>query len=149
EDTKFKHLKTELDALDKKIERQQIVDEAERRAPAILHQGRGDGLFETRARDFSLTKAISSAMGEHIDVGFECEISAETQRRAGRTTRGQFMIPDQVFLSEKRAFGDAVMTTVIGTDIVPNVHRPDLWIDRLRNAIVVGQLGATILDNMV
>jgi HK97 family phage major capsid protein len=149
EDKEFRSLKDEVSALDRKIERARDLAEAERAAPAILHNGRGDGNFEERARSFSLTKAISSAMGEHVDVGFEREISQETSRRAGRTGRGQFMVPDQVFLSEKRVFGDAVMTTTIGTDIIPNTHRPDLWIDRLRNAIVVGQLGATVLDNMV
>ena len=81
------------------------------------------------------------AWAKQVDVGFEREISAETSRRAGRACRGQFMVPDQVFLTEKRAFGDAVMNTTIVADLVPNVHRPDLFIDKLRSSIVVGRLG--------
>ena len=146
----FKTLKDRVANLDKSIEIARDLAEAERAAPAILHHGRGDGAFETRARDFSVTKAIASCMGEQIDVGFEREISAETSRRAGRACRGQFMVPDQVFLTEKRAFGDQVMlTSGVAADLVPNVHRPDLFIDKLRSSIVVGRLGATVLDGLV
>jgi len=149
EHTSFKMLKDKVAGLDRSIEIARDLAEAERQAPAVLHHGRGDGNFESRARDFSITKAIASAMGEQVDVGFEREISAETSRRAGRSCRGQWMVPDAVFLTERRAFGDAVMNTTALADLVPNVHRPDLMIDKLRSSIIVGRLGATVLDGLV
>jgi len=33
--------------------------------------------------------------------------------------------------------------------LIPNVHRGDLFIDRLRDALVTGRLGATILDGLI
>ena len=33
--------------------------------------------------------------------------------------------------------------------LYPTTHRPDLFIDRLRSALVVGRLGATVLDGLV
>ena len=45
--------KDEITALDRKIERARDLAEAERTAPAILHNGRGDGNFEQRARGTS------------------------------------------------------------------------------------------------
>lgn len=147
EEKRFGELKKNITDLDKKIERAQTVAEAERAAPAILHHGRGDGNFETRARDFSVTKAIRAAIGDvSVDAAFEREMSAEVVRRTGRSFEG-IAVPDQVFLAEKR-------TLTVGDDgpaasLYPNVHRADLFIDRLRSALVTGRLGATVLDGLI
>jgi HK97 family phage major capsid protein len=77
-------------------------------------------------------------------VGFEREISTEVARRSGRKFEG-LAVPDQVFLQEKR-------TLLVGSssaDLVPNPHRADLFIDRLRNTLVTARLGATYLDGLV
>lgn len=143
EDKRHGELKGELAGLDKKIERAKDLQEAERAAPAILHSGRGDGNFEDRARDFSVVRAIRAAMGERVDDGFEREMSAEVRRRAGREFSG-IAVPEQVLHAERR-------TLLVGSsaaDLVPNVHRPDLFIDRLRAALVVGRLGATVLSDL-
>jgi len=72
EDARFKTLRDEVSALDRKIERAEVLAEAERSAPAILVTGRlGDGAFETRARDFSVSKVIRHQLGERSDCGFE------------------------------------------------------------------------------
>lgn len=149
EDKKFGDLKKEIGDLDKKIGRAQTLADAERSAPAIVHGKLGDGAFEERARDFSIVKAIRAALprdlgGGDVDAGFEREISAEVARRSGRTFQG-IAVPDQVFLQERR-------TLLVGSsaaDLVPNVHRADLFIDRLRAALVMERLGATILDGLV
>src|SRR5262245_32645241 len=90
-------------------------------------------------------------MGDHgVDVGFEREISAETERRIGRKAKGNILVPDQYFEVQTRAFGDAVMTAGSeGADLYPTVHRGDLFIDKLRSAVVVGRLGATVIDGLV
>lgn len=150
EEKRHKELKGEVATLDKKIERARDVAEAERAAPAILHSGRiGDGAYEQRAREFSVTKAIRAALprdvgGGDVDAGFEREISQEVTRRSGRTFQG-IAVPDEVFVTERR-------TLLVGSsaaDLVPNVHRADLFIDRLRSSLVTGRLGATILDGLV
>lgn len=149
EDKKFGDLKKEIADLDKKIGRAQTLADAERSAPAIVHGRLGDGAFEERARDFSVVKAIRASLprdlgGGDVDAGFEREISQEVARRSGRTFQG-IAVPDQVFLQEKRTLlaGSSAAT------LVPNVHRPDLFIDRLRSALVTQRLGATVLDGLV
>ncbi|MCH7838557.1 MAG: phage major capsid protein, partial [Chloroflexi bacterium] len=125
------------------------LQEAERAAPAILHNGRGDGNFEERARDFSIVKAIRATLprdigGGDVDAGFEREISAEVARRAGRSFQG-IAVPDEVFLVERRT----LLAGSTAAELIPNVHRPDLFIDRLRSALITGRLGATVLDGLV
>jgi HK97 family phage major capsid protein len=146
---KFGELKTKIADLDGKINRAQTLADAERSAPAIVHGKVGDGAFEERARDFSIVKAIRSAMprdlgGGDVDAGFEREISQEVARRSGRTFEG-IAVPDQVFLQEKRT----LLAGSTAADLVPNVHRADLFIDRLRSALVTERLGATVLDGLV
>jgi HK97 family phage major capsid protein len=149
EDKKFGDLKKEIGDFDKKIGRAQTLADAERSAPAIVHGRLGDGAFEERARDFSVVKAIRAAMprdvgGGDVDAGFEREISAEVARRSGRTFQG-IAVPDQVFLAEKRT----LLAGSSAADLVPNVHRADMFIDRLRSALVMERLGATVLSGLI
>jgi HK97 family phage major capsid protein len=149
EEKAFGDFKTSIADLDKKIGRAQTLADAERSAPAIVHGRLGDGQFETRARDFSVVKAIRASLprdlgGGDVDAGFEREISQEVARRSGRTFQG-IAVPDAVFLQEKRT----LLAGSTAADLVPNVHRPDLFIDRLRSALVTERLGATILDGLI
>lgn len=90
-----------------------------------------------------------------MDAGFEREISAEVKRRSGGRKFQGIAVPDQCFI-ERPAFGDNVMligdlnTTKEGAagPLYPTVHRADLFIDKLRSALVVGRLGATVLDGL-
>ena len=141
EDGEFGTLKTEVAELDRKIERAQFLAEAERSAPAITTQN-GDGRYEDRARDFSLVRAIAAQLGEDVDAGFEREISTEVKRRSGRKFQG-IAVPDEFF--HKRT-----LTTGAGAaSLYPERHRADLFIDLLRDQLVTGRLGATVLDNLV
>lgn len=147
--TQFGTMKTNLADLDAKIGRAQVLADAERGAPAIAHGKVGDGQFEERARSFSIVKAIRSAMprdlgGGDVDAGFEREISAEVARRSGRTFEG-IAVPDQVFLQDKRT----LLAGSTAEPLVPNVHRADLFIDRLRSNLATERLGATVLDGLV
>jgi HK97 family phage major capsid protein len=149
EDKKFADLKKEIGDLDKKIGRAQTLADAERSAPAVVHGKLGDGAFEERARDFSVVKAIRAALprdigGGGVDAGFEQEISQEVARRSGRTFQG-IAVPDQVFLQEKRT----LLAGSSAADLVPNVHRADLFIDRLRSQLATERLGATVLDGLI
>jgi HK97 family phage major capsid protein len=148
EDKKFGDLKKEIADLDKKIGRAQTLADAERSAPAVVHGRLGDGAFEERARDFSVVKCIRSTlpanMGGTVDIGFEREIGAEVARRTGRNYEG-FAVPDEIFQAERRT----LLAGSGAADLIPNTHRADLFIDRLRNRLVVGRLGATYLDGLV
>src|SRR5262245_38147591 len=142
ENDKHKKLKTEIAGFDRQIERARDLQEAERAAPAVLHHGRGDGQFENRARQFSLLKAINARLGEDVDDGFEREISAEVRSRSGRKFQG-IAVPDQYFYSEKRV----LLTGSSAAALYPRELHPELFIDALRPALVVGRLGATILND--
>lgn len=141
EDTEFRTLKDEVAGLDRQIERAQFLAEAERSAPAITTQN-GDGRFEDRARDFSLVRAINAQLGEDVDAGFEREISSEVKRRSGRKFQG-IAVPDEFFHKRTLTTGSAAAS------LYPERHRADLFIDMLRDQLVTGRLGATVLDNLV
>jgi len=144
EEKRHADLKKEITGLDTKIQRARDLDEAERRAPAVVQGNGRDGKYEERARDFSITKAISARLGDDVDAGFEREISKEVARRSGRKFEG-IAVPDEVFFAERRT----LLTSGDAADLVPNTHRPDLFIDRLRASLITGRLGATVLDNLV
>jgi len=142
--TKFDALETEVRDLDKQIGRAKTLAEIERAAPAIVSSDNlGDGKYEERARDFSITKAISAAIGDNVDAGFEREMSQEVAKRSGRKFQG-IAVPDEVFLEQRTLLAGST-----AADLIPNVHRGDLFIDRLRAKLVVGRLGATVLDGLV
>src|SRR5262245_10480323 len=112
ENDRHKTLKTEIAGLDRQIERARDLQEAERAAPAVLHHGRGDGQFETRARSFSLVKAINARLGDiDVDDGFEREISSEVRSRSGRKFQG-IAVPDEYFHAERR-------TLLVGSSAAP------------------------------
>jgi HK97 family phage major capsid protein len=149
--TKFDDLKAQLERTEANIQRQQAVDDAERRmaAPAIISGNGRDGAYEQRAHEFSLVRAINAALGEQVDNGFEREISAEVRRRAGRPFMG-IAVPDEVFLERRTILvGQGGSPANAGETLYPTTHRPDLFIDRLRSALVVQRLGATVLDGLV
>jgi HK97 family phage major capsid protein len=138
----FDQLKGKLEAVEKRIERQKLVDEAERRMNGEQLTGNGDKRFDDACRDFSLCRAIAGAAGMNVDWSREREISAELTRRAGRPFQG-VAVPLSVFHEriEKRV---VTTGTTVGTDLLG-----DRFIDRLRAALRVRQLGATVLTGLV
>jgi HK97 family phage major capsid protein/HK97 family phage prohead protease len=103
--------------------------------------------FERALSDFSLRALIAGAAGiPGVEWGRERELSQETARRAGRTFQG-YAVPLAVFRQpvERRqltAAGD-------GGDLVGTTHRGDLYIDRLRAALVIRRLGARVLTGLL
>jgi HK97 family phage major capsid protein len=143
EDKKHTDLKKQITDLDAKITRAKDVAELERSAPAVIQGNGKDGAYEDRARAFSITRAIAAACGDSVDAGREREISQEVAVRSGRKFAG-IAVPDEVFQVERRT-----VTTTSGASLYPTAHRGDLFIDRLRDSLIVGNLGATILDGLV
>ena len=82
-------MKGELAAIETRIERQQLVDEAERRIAGTTIAGTGDDNLDTALADFSLVRAIICQIPNlNVDAGRERELSAELARRSGRRLRG-------------------------------------------------------------
>ena len=140
---KFDSLKSNLESIEKNIDRQRVIDEAERRMTGETLTSRGDGRFEDLCREASLTRAILSQIDPRsVDCGREFEISKELSRRSGRNPQGIF-VPLSA-LVEKRVqttAGDA--GNLVRTDILA-----DQFIDALRPASVLGALGARFLTGL-
>src|SRR5262245_5703202 len=89
--TKFETLKTELTALEARIARQQLLDDAERRMQGTPVTGTGDARLDEELRSFSLVRAIASQVPDlaaRIDCGREREISNELAKRSGMNFQG-------------------------------------------------------------
>ena len=140
---KFDQFKTELEGIEKQIERQRFIDEAERRMSGQQITGNGDGQFDTLCRDFSLTRAIASQIDPRsVDAGREIEISKELARRSGRNPQGMF-VPLNAVVEQRvqTVVGDAA--NIVGTQVLA-----DQFIDALRPATVLGALGARIITGL-
>ena len=132
QETRFHNLTVDLEKLEKRIERQRLIDEADRQAEGIsLVNGPGD--FERECRAFSLMKAIQHQMGIKVDAGREVEVSAELARQEGRASDG-ILAPYSIF--ERRA--DTITTgqpsTGPGSNLVGTDHLGGQFIDLLREA---------------
>ena len=149
---KFDDLKAQLAATEKRIERQQLLDDAERRmaAPAIIHGNGRDGHFETaRPRVLAGQGDPASARRRR---GYR--VRARNFRRGPPPRRPLVSpasrCPDEYFL-ERRVIDitPGGSPGAIAEPLYPTTLRPDLFIDRLRSALVVQRLGATVLDGLV
>jgi HK97 family phage major capsid protein len=147
EQSTFDAIKAEVQDLEGQEARAQFLEDVERRATGQRVAGTNDGNFEAECRAFSLTKAIAAQLpNSNVDAGREREISQELARRSGRTFSG-IAVPTQVF--EERVMTTAAPAGGPGSNIIATDYKGDLFIDRLRNAIKVRQLGATVLSNLV
>ena len=139
--------KTELERLERDIGNAEFLAEAERRAQGEPVNGGGDKRFEAELREFSLRKAIASQIpGLNVDAGREVEISRELERRAGRAAEGM-LCPTAVF--EKRVVTTGLPAGGPGANVIGTDWRGDMFIDRLRDAMVVRRLGVRVLDGLV
>jgi HK97 family phage major capsid protein len=147
----FERSKKELESVDAQIERQQFLDDLERRADAtpILH-GTGDHKLDMKLRQFSFLRAVGHAAGMDVDAGMEREISQELQRRSGRPAQG-FYVPMEVFQRpiEKRVVTTGLPAAGPGSNLVATDHYGNQFIDIIRANTVVRALGARILTDLV
>lgn len=135
----FERMKGELRGIEQRIERQQWLDDLDRRAAGTPIAG-GDS-FESAARDFSLTRAIAGRAGLAVDDGREREISSELARRTGIKAQG-ILAPMAIF--EKRV----TTSTGDGAGLIPTDFRADQFIDLLRANLLTARLGATVLSGL-
>jgi HK97 family phage major capsid protein len=146
---KFDSLKAELASIEKAVERQTVLDDAERRMQGQHIAGTGDNRLDAELRQFSLRKAILSQIpGHNVDCSRERELSAEITRRSGRTFQG-IAVPATVFETETRVVTTALPAAGPGSNLISTDYMGAQFIDHLRAALVTRRLGATILSGLV
>lgn len=142
----FDSHKATLGRLDGDLERATFLADAERSMavdPKAPRRG-NDGTFEEACGRFSVTRAIGGMIApSEVDAGLEHEVSREIATRTGRKPQG-IWIPHEIFREQR-----AVTTAGSGGNLVERVLRDDLFIDRLRQALTVQRLGATVLNDLV
>lgn len=100
------------------------------------------GLTPKEIRRYSLGNAIRAAtIGDWSQAGFERECSEAVAKIMGRSPEG-FYIPPEAF----RDFN--VGTATEAGNLVATDLRADLFVDVLRNKLVLGQLGVRILSGL-
>ena len=151
EAARFEILKTEVAGLETAEQRAAFLADAERRMTGDPVTGGPDKNFAAECRAFSLTKAIASQLpNSNVDAGREREVSTELRKRLGRPGDG-LLVPTEVFHErvEQRVTTTGLPVGGPGSNLIETDLRGDLFIDRLRAAIRVKQLGATVLTSLV
>ena len=146
QEKRFEVLKGELTLVEKSIDKQELVDEADKRAAGHPIGETRDADFDRECRAFSLTRAIAASAGVAVDAGREREVSAELQRRSGGRFQG-IAVPMQVF--EKSVLTTGAPSGGPGSNIIATDFRGDQFIDVLRAAMGTQKLGATVLSGLV
>jgi len=102
-------------------------------------------------RKYSLGRMIQAQVtGDFRQAGFEREMNDEIARVVGRQGEG-FYVPDFVW-GQRGALATAATgatgSEVVFDDFVPTEHRGDMFIEALRNKLVLGNLGATFMSGL-
>lgn len=145
---KFDGLKAAIVDLEGQEQRAEFLETAERRSLGTLPTGSNDKSFDAECRAFSLSRAIAAQIpGSNVDAGREREVGQELARRSGRKFEG-IAVPVSVF-EERNQLTTTLPVAGPGSNLVATDYRGDLYIDRLRNALKIRQLGATVLSGLV
>lgn len=150
--SKFDSLKTELEGLEKRIARQQLVDDAERRMQGERIAGSGDNRLDAELSKFELRKVICAQvpdLKDKVDCGREIEISNELQRRAGWATSGMCAPLAALSIERRTLVGGGGSPDSGGINLIPTDHRADQFIDVLRAKMIVRRAGARILTGLM
>lgn len=140
ESAKFDKLKAEIEALEADEQRQQFLDEAERRAPGVVVNG-GDNFADLESR-VSLLSVLRAGMEGRAITGAEAEVHAELERRHGKGKHGGILVPLAAF--ERRDNTTTTAGELVGTD-----HRAQDYIGPLRASLLVKALGVRTLSGLV
>lgn len=148
QEARWTALKAELDGLEQRISRQELVDDADRRSAAGDRiGGTGDPALDRLAEGVGILDAVRAQMGgTDAAAGRARELSQELANRSRRTPEGLFWSMSQP-APEQRVVTAAV-PPAYGASLVPVDYRADLFVDRLRNATRVRALGATVLGGL-
>jgi HK97 family phage major capsid protein len=136
----FDSAKDEIRSLDQQIERAEVVAEFERRADAdpVTEQP-----FQALEQRVSILKVLQHLVepSKYPLAGAEAEYSNEMARRSGRKPEGAY-VPFAAI--EQRA---PVLTTTV-PEVIPTIHRSDLYVDSFRRALISQRLGVRVLTGL-
>ena len=112
------------------------------------------GLTAGERQRYSFLRAIQCQMqGLNVDAGLEREVSRAIAKACGREAEGIFIPPDVMFdglhgrkAGEKRDF--VVGTSTQAGNLVQTTVDAAMWTDVLRPALVMAQLGITVLPGL-
>lgn len=134
----FDKLKAEVTDLETQEQRQQFLEEAERRS---VGQPVDRAAVDLEHR-ISLSDAINAQVENRALTGALAEFNQEQARLGITARRGGVLVPSSLF--EQRA----TQTTTIQTKIVPDDYKADQLIGLFRNAMVMRSLGARVLSGL-
>lgn len=137
EQATFDKLKTDVQDLEGQESRASFVEEAERRA---LGHPVGDKHAAGLERAVNVVEVIRAQMDGRALTGAAAEYQQETERRTGRKAQGVF-IP-------MAALEQRVTTAANAPEIVPTIHRPDQYIEPMRNSLLARKLGVRVLSGL-
>ncbi len=145
-------LRTDLDQLEARIDRQAALDDLDRRAAGQpLGGNRADRNFERECQEFSVLRALAAQLpGSTVDAGRERELSTEIARRAGRSFEG-IAVPMAIFQrpAEQRVFTTANPVAGPGSNLIATQLDAGQYIDLLRANMAVRSRGARVLAGLV
>lgn len=145
---KFADLKGDLEGLEERIQRQQLIDDLDRRMAGTTVHEAGTGEFDRAKRDFSICRLIASTFETGVDAGREREVCAEQRSLTGRKTEG-FLVPFECLTPERRDLERRVLTIAgDGSNLVSTTVLGDQFIDALRPMSVATRLGARVLTGL-
>ncbi len=150
QEKRFNDLKTELESVEKQIDRAAYLEDAERREQGTPLVGQRDS-YEQAEREFSMRNVIRSQLqGDTLDIRRELEVSQEIARRSGNNPEGMY-VPYSIFqrrVSVREVEHRNLVTSGTGGNLVSTDHRGDMFIGALREQTVVNRAGAMTLTGL-
>lgn len=145
--TKWDANRADLTTLEAQESRQSMIDDMDRRSTGESLDGGRGGLDALRA-GVGLLDAIRAGLGgTDAASGRAREVSQELERRSGRKAQGIFW-DMRAAQTEQRVVTTGLPAGGPGANIIGTDYRPELFVDRLRNATRIRQLGATVLSDL-
>lgn len=141
ESASFNTIRADIESLEQDEQRQQFLDDAERRSAGVtIVTGNGGDTVAALECRVSLLRVLQAGVEGRALSGAELEYAQETERRTGRKAQGVF-VPMSAL--ERR-----VNTTGSAPELVPTDHRGDLYIQPLRNKLLARRLGVRVLAGL-
>lgn len=138
--TAFEAIKKIITDLESEESRAQFLADQERRSAGVVITGAGGDTYDRLQSSVSVLKVLQASVEGRALSGAEAEYHAETERRTGRKAQGVF-IP-------MRAVETRVNTTASASELVGTEHRPDQYIEPLRNKLLARKLGVRVLSGL-
>jgi HK97 family phage major capsid protein len=146
---RFAHLEKESGEIKETIERAERVSleraELSKFNPVVPAATPVVGLSKKEAEAYSITRCVQRMLENKPIDGLEAEVSSEIARQSGVNPRG-FYLPTKELNFGNRQISRAFDTTA-GSKLVTQEWQG--YIDALRNASILSQIGATYLGDLV